>query len=412
MRAPRRVVLGIRAGVALYKCCDLVRRLREREFQVDVVMSRAACDLVRPLLFEALSSRPVVTDPFDPGKGGGMDHIALARDASAILVAPATANVIGKLAAGVADDLLTTLVLASEAPVILAPAMNSVMWRQSIVQENLTRLAARGFRIVPPGSGDLACGETGPGRLAEVAAIVAEVMSVAVKGQSLAGCRILVNGGPTREPIDAVRFLSNPSSGRMGIELARVARDRGASVSLVLGPTQLEPPTGVRRLRVKTASEMMRVCLDEAKGMDAAVLSAAVADVAPVMLGVGKTKKDAMPDTLRLARTEDVLKAVAATARPVVLVGFAAECGEASAEAERKRREKGCDFMVGNDVSSSGVGFESPRIRPIFVFRDGRREDLGELSKRDLAELIWDRVADLLPGGEPREARESEEDES
>ena len=391
------VALGVTGGIAAYKACDLVRRLRDAGHEVRVVMTRNAQQFVTPLLFETLSGWPVITDQFQaPEEYGGINHIGLARRAALLLVAPATANVIGKMAGGIADDFLTTMAIATAAPIMMAPAMNTVMWGAAVVRDNVRRLAARGVTFVAPDSGSLACGEVGEGRMADVATIVGAVAKRLERRVSMAGTTVLVNGGPTREHLDAVRFLSNPSSGRMGIELAAAARDRGAAVTLVLGPTEIEAPHGVRAVRVTSAEEMLAATLEAARGVDIAVLSAAVSDFAPATVVAGKVKKSAAAAAIELRPTPDVLSTLARTARPPVLVGFAAEHGDPLAEAGRKCLAKGCDFVVGNDIAAAGLGFGSEDNAAVLVFDDGRSEPFGPATKRELAERVWDRALQVL----------------
>ncbi|MFN7973118.1 MAG: bifunctional phosphopantothenoylcysteine decarboxylase/phosphopantothenate--cysteine ligase CoaBC [Acidobacteriota bacterium] len=390
------VALGVTGGIAAYKACELVRRLQDAGVAVKVVMTDAAQKLVAPLTFETLSGQPVITSQWDAPEEHAINHISLARHAALLLIAPATANCVGKLAHGIADDFLTTMALATRAPIVVAPAMNTAMWESAAVQSNVATLRERGVGFVMPGSGDLACGEEGAGRLADVADIVAQVLQVLSPRRSLSGLEVFVNGGPTREPVDAVRVLSNRSSGRMGIALAEAARRRGAAVRLVLGPTLLAPPPGCRTIRVETAAEMLRATLEHVRGVDAAVLSAAVSDFRPRRAARGKVKKAGAPAHLELEPTEDILLRVAREARPRVLVGFAAESGDPGAEARRKAIRKDCDLVVGNDISASDAGFEVETNRAVLVGRSGRREDTGLMSKDALAHLVWDRVLDLL----------------
>lgn len=390
------IALGVTGGIAVYKACDLVRRLRDEGFDVKVMMTRSACEFVTPLTFETLSGQPVVTDQFQAPEEYGINHIGLARRAAVVLIAPATANVIGKIAQGIADDFLTTLVTATYAPLCLAPSMNTAMWRAEAVQANVRTLLARGAFVVPPGSGSLACGEEGVGRMADVGDVVREVRRIVTRRASLQGVKVLVNAGPTREPIDAVRFVSNRSTGRMGIALASAARDRGAEVTLVMGPSELPMPQRVAVVRVTTAAQMKEATLEAAASADVAVLSAAVSDYAPASPAGGKIKKTGAATVLEMVPTDDVLATLSRTRRPAVLVGFAAEHGDPTAEARRKCVAKGCDLVVGNDVSGSDAGFGTDTNRAVLAFDDGRVEPTPLESKRELAERILDAALSIL----------------
>ena len=391
----RRILVGLSGGIACYKACDVVRQLTQAGAKVQVVMTRAAREFVTPLTLQTLSGHPVATETLDLTQESEIGHIRLADTAEVLLVAPATANVIGKLANGIADDLLTTVALATLAPVVVAPAMNVNMWRNPAVQENLARLRARGVRVVPPEEGFLACGWQGAGRLAALPALLEAVRS-ALTAQDLRGERVLVTAGPTREAIDPVRFVSNRSSGKMGYAIAAAARRHGAEVVLVSGPTALEAPPDVERIVVTTAQEMRDAVLAREPWASVVVMSAAVADyraAAPARTKI--KKKDAML-ALELERTPDILAEVGARRRPDrLLVGFAAETDHGIEHARRKLREKRLDFIVLNDVSESDAGFDVDTNRVWWIGSEGEAEGWPLLPKGEVAERLVERVAEL-----------------
>ncbi|MBX3028086.1 bifunctional phosphopantothenoylcysteine decarboxylase/phosphopantothenate--cysteine ligase CoaBC [bacterium] len=392
----RRVVVGLSGGIACYKVPELVRLLRAAGARVRVVMTRSACQFITPLTLQTVAGEPVATDLFDLTQESEIGHIRLADDADAIVVAPATANLIGRAAAGLGDDLLTTVLLATRAPVLLAPAMNVHMWENALVQENLARLQRHGWRVIAPGVGSLACGYEGAGRLAEPPVIAAEVAR-ALSPQDLAGQRVLVTAGPNREPIDPVRFLSNRSTGRMGYALASAAWRRGAEVVLVSGPTALADPHGVRCVRVQTAAEMHDAVQRELAPATVLVMAAAVADYRPAVVRSQKLKKTDGPLQLELTRTIDILGALRGRAGRRLVVGFAAETEDVEANAERKLAAKGLDLIVANDVSAPNVGFEVDTNAVTLIDAGGRRA-VPLASKDEVADRILDRVAELLAG--------------
>src|SRR5438132_5811698 len=352
----RTVVVGLSGGIACYKACEVVRLLVGAGARVPVVMTAGAREFVTPLTLQTLSGHPVATETFSLTQESEIGHIRLADAAEAIVIAPATANVLGKLAGGIADDLLTTVLLATRAPLILAPAMNVHMWEHPAVQENLARLVDRGARIVGPGTGALACGYEGPGRLAEPELIVEEVRC-ALAAQDLAGEHVLVSAGPTEAPIDPVRYVSNRSSGKMGHAIARVARRRGAVVTLVTGPGALPDPPGVRTIPVRTAREMERALGEAFAAANVLVMTAAVADYRPRQPMSRKLKKGAAALTLELERNPDILSGLGGRKGDRLLIGFAAETHDVAAEARRKLAAKHLDLIVANDVTAPGAGF-------------------------------------------------------
>jgi phosphopantothenoylcysteine decarboxylase/phosphopantothenate--cysteine ligase len=397
MLADRCVVLGVTGGIAAYKAVEVASRLRKLGATVYVVMTRAAANFVTPLTFREISGNPVVTTLWDEPKMWNVEHIALAARADLFLIAPATANVIGKLAAGIADDMLTTAAMATTAPVLLAPAMNCDMYRNPVVQANLARLAGLGYHILPPDDGPLACGAEGPGRLPDPAVIVEKAAALLGAGGDLHGKKVLVTAGPTREAIDPVRYIGNRSSGKMGYAVARAAAARGADVVLVAGPTALTPPPGVRVVPVETAAEMLAAVLAEYGGCDVVVKAAAVADYRPLSPAVHKIKKQGGELTLALTKTEDILAELGRRKQGQVLVGFAAETRDLAANAGEKLARKNLDMVVANDVTQPGAGFGGDTNVVRLLYRDGRAEDLGLMSKDALAVMILDRICGLLP---------------
>jgi len=393
------IALGVTGGIGAYKAVEVARGLQKRGHDVVAIMTRSARKFVGEVTFEAITRRPVITDQFSRGMNADIEHIAIASDIALLLVAPATANVIGKFANGIADDFLTSLYLATRAPVLLAPAMNTNMLENPAVQRNLQTLGARGVRFVDPGDGFLACGWIGKGRLAEPEAIVEAAEAMLRPAGTLLGRRIVVSAGPTYEDIDPVRYLGNRSSGRMGYAVAAEASRRGAHVVLVSGPTTLDAPAGVQLERVRSAAEMARAMTRHANGADAVVMAAAVADYTPDAGAAARKigKRDA-PLTLTLTRTPDILaelgKARGGSGTPV-LVGFAAETGDPRPRARQKLAEKNVDLIVANDVSREGAGFEVDTNAAVFIAADGEVEHPLQL-KTELAAKILDRVEQML----------------
>jgi phosphopantothenoylcysteine decarboxylase / phosphopantothenate---cysteine ligase len=392
LNSSSRVLLGVGAGIAVYKSVDLVRRLRERGADVRVIMTAAATAFVAPLTFQAVSGHPVRTTLLDPAAEAGMDHIELARWADCLLIAPATADLMARLAAGLANDLLTTVVLACEAPLFIAPAMNQAMWRHPATQANLETLRARGVGVLGPGVGEQACGDLGPGRMLEPLEI-AEALFPQVP-RPLAGVRVLLTAGPTREPLDPVRYLGNRSSGRMGYALATALSDLGARVTLVSGPTALPSPSVAASIRVETALDMHGAVMARAADCDVFVATAAVADYRPAAPAESKIKKNADELTLRLVRNPDILAEVAALASPPFTVGFAAETDQVEEYARDKLNRKGLNMIAANQVGGERGGFERAENALTVIWRNGRRElpmmDKTRLA-RELAQLIAER---------------------
>jgi phosphopantothenoylcysteine decarboxylase/phosphopantothenate--cysteine ligase len=390
----KRILLGVSGGIAAYKAAELARRLICAGAEVKVMMTRAAQEFVGPLTFQALSGHQVATAMFGPGSQP-LEHVALGQETDAIVLAPATANLMGKLAAGIGDDLLTTVMLAATRPVLVCPAMNVEMWGNPVVQENLERLKARGFRVMEPGAGELACGAVGLGRLPEPETIV-EALAGLVSPQDLAGYRLLVTAGPTHEDFDPVRFLTNRSSGKQGYALAKVARRRGGEVSLISGPTNLAAPYGVERIPVRSAREMEAAVQERFPGADALLMAAAVSDYRPGKVEVKKMKRGQEEVHYHLVQNPDILKSLARLKTRQVLVGFAAETHDLEAEARRKMEEKNLDLIVANDVNRPDSGFQVDTNEVTLILRQGEVERLPLLSKEEVAERILDRVAGLL----------------
>jgi len=391
------VVVGVTGGIAAYKTCELVRALVKRGRRVKVVMTGAATRFVTPLTFRTLTNEPVAVSLWDDSPGDPVHHVSLAEEADVMVIAPCTANVIAKLAHGRADDLLTTTALATEAPLIIAPAMNMHMWRKDITQANIAALRARGAVIVDPTSGDLACGDVGEGRLAPVEAILDAVLAEASRARDLEGRSVLVTAGGTQEPVDPVRYLGNRSSGKTGFAIAAEAARRGARVTLVTAPTHLADPFGVEVVRVHTALQMRAAVLARAGDADAIVMSAAVADFRPARPEAGKIKKGAnAPDAILLEPTPDILAELGARegARPV-LVGFAAETSDVERHAREKLASKRVDLIVANDVSDPSLGFGTADNRVLFVSAEGT-EELPVMPKQAIARALLDRVRELL----------------
>ena len=398
MSAPR-VLLGISGGIAAYKSAELVRRLRERGAEVRVVMTEAAQAFITPLSLQALSGHPVRTELLDPGAEAGMSHIELARWADRVVIAPATADLIARLAHGLADDLLTTLVLATQAPLSLAPAMNHQMWAHPSTRANVGLLAARGVRFFGPESGPQACGEVGPGRIAEPETIASGLLQ-APKGP-LVGARVLMTVGSTREAIDPVRFIGNRSSGKMGFALASAMRECGAEITLVAGPTTVPAPAGIARIEVESALEMERAVMERAANCDLFVATAAVADYRPEAAAATKLKKEPYRLSLALVRNPDILAQVAALPEPPFTVGFAAETDRVESYAAGKLSAKRLSMIAANRVGDAAGGFESDDNALICLWPGGRRE-LPMMSKPALAsaltELIEERYGAYTAG--------------
>jgi phosphopantothenoylcysteine decarboxylase/phosphopantothenate--cysteine ligase len=382
------VVLGVSGGIACYKAVELVRLLVKAGFKVHVIMTRGAMEFVTPLTFQTLSAQPVATEIFNLTQESEIGHINLADAADLFVVAPATANVIGKIANGIADDLLTTVVMATQAPVLVAPAMNVHMYGNPILQENLRKLRHVGYSVLEPDSGYLACGYEGKGRLPDPEQIVEEIERL-LKKKDMGGEQFVITAGPNREPLDPVRYISNRSSGKMGYALARAAVRRGAEVILISGPSALEPPAGARFVAVTTAAEMRAAVLKEFSQCTAVVMAAAVADYHAAAVAENKIKRRG-PVELRLEPNPDILKELAQSKNGQWLVGFAAETEDLTANAQKKLREKNLDMVVANNVAEEGSGFDGDTNVATIVDRTGAVRALPLMSKDDLADRIYD----------------------
>lgn len=393
----RTIMVGVTGGIAAYKAAEIVSRLTKLQANVYVIMTEAATKLVAPLTFRSLSGNPVYTEMFSEPKIWNVEHIALAERAEALLIAPATANVIGKIASGIADDLLTTVVMATKAPVVLAPAMNVNMYENLIVQGNLAKLRGLGYEVIEPDEGRLACGTVGRGRLPEPERIVARLTDVLARQATLAGRTVMITAGATREPFDPFRFISNPSTGRMGYALAEVAVQRGARVILVSAHAEVAPPAGVEFVPVVTTEEMANACLERAAEVDLIIGAAAVSDFRPAVYSPQKVKKGDADLTVKLARTPDIMAELGKRKRNgQVLVAFSADTQDLAANAKRKLAKKNADLVVANDISRPGAGFAVDTNIATLIFRDGRKEELSQMSKRELAGVIIERAGALL----------------
>ncbi len=398
----RKVILGVTGGIAAYKAAELLRLMVREGAKVWTIMTRSAAEFVRPLTFQALSGHPVRMELFGPEQTGAMEHIALADMADIVVVAPATANVIGKMATGIADDMLTTTLLVVRCPLVVCPAMNVNMYGHPAVQGNLEVLRKRGVIVVEPDEGELACGWEGKGRLADPERIL-ETLRQTLAPHDLEGEHILVTAGPTWEAMDPVRFLSNRSSGKMGFALALVARRRGAQVTLVSGPTHLQAPQGVRFIPVTSAQEMYEAVMAQLEQATVVIKAAAVSDFRPARIETEKVKKDEIEGlSISLERTPDILSAVGARKGGRLLVGFAAETRDLLSYAQEKLRRKNLDMIVANDLTRPGAGFQVDTNKVTILHRDGREEELPQMSKEDVAAAILDRIVEYRGRGPKR----------
>ena len=385
----RLIVVGVTGGIACYKAVELVRLLVKAAFQVRVIMTRGALEFVTPLTFQTLSGNPVATATFDLTQESQIGHINLADSADVFVIAPATANVIGKIAGGIADDLLTTVLMATKAPVLIAPAMNIHMYENPILQENLRKLRRIGYHILEPAEGYLACGYEGKGRLPDPEKITEEVERL-LQAKDLSGEKLLITAGPNREPLDPVRYISNRSSGKMGYALARAAVRRGAEVTLVSGPTGLDSPAGARLIAVTTAAEMREAVLKEYVQCTAVIMAAAVSDYRATSVPEKKIKRGKGSFELRLEPNPDILKELGENKNGKWLVGFAAETEDLAANAQKKLREKNLDMVVANNVAETGSGFDGDTNIATIVDRTGATNSLSLMSKDELADRIYD----------------------
>lgn len=391
----RTIVLGVSGSIACYKAADIASKLTQAGATVEVILTPSAQKFVSALTFRSLTHRPVITDVFDPESELAVEHVALAERADAVVIAPATANIMAKLAAGIVDDALTATVLATSAPVLLAPAMDAKMYQARVTQENRRRLEDRDYRFIGPGEGRLASGLTGPGRLVDTAQVLEALETILNPVLDLKGLRIVVSAGGTQEAIDPVRHITNRSSGKQGYAIAEAARDRGAEVTLISAPTALPKPRGVKMVNVVSARDMLKAVQTEVKNADALIMAAAVADWEASEIAGQKRKKEEGQDTLvlTLTKTPDILYEV--RDEPIVKVGFAAETEDLLKNATSKLRRKNLDFIVANDVSATDAGFNVDTNRVIFLDRHGGQEELPLMLKGQVGDRILDRVRDL-----------------
>ncbi len=390
-----KVILGVSSSISIYKACEILRRLQKEDLDVHVIMTPHAGRMIDPLLFGALSGNPVGTDVFRDEAAHGISHISLARDAALYLVAPATANLIAKFAAGIADDFPSTFFLAAHCPVLIAPAMNHMMYRHEQTQENIRRLRRKNVHIIDPEEGYLACGDEGAGRLADPERIVKQGVQLIRGARSLANKTVVITAGPTREHLDPVRFFSNRSTGKMGFALAEEARRRGADVLLISGPVALSPPVGVRFVPVVSTDEMARAVDEAFPQSDIVLMAAAVMDFTPSAVFDRKIKKSGMADSVKMNPTPDILEGLGRRKEDKVLVGFAAETEDLRANARAKLKRKNCDLLVVNDVSRRDIGFESDENQVVLITPDGEEQETGKTGKRDISRTIWDKIEEI-----------------
>lgn len=392
----KNIVLGVTGGIAAYKAVEIVSRLKKAGASVHVIMTEGATKFVTPLTFRELSANPVAVKMWEEPKTWNVEHIALAILADLFLIAPATANIIGKIANGIADDMLSTTVMATKAPVILAPAMNTNMYLNPITQQNIAKLASLGYHFIEPGTGMLACGVEGPGRLAEPSTIVEYIENLTKQSCSLAGKKVLITAGGTREPLDPVRYIGNRSSGKMGYALAGAAAERGAAVLLVSGPTNLPAPQGVAVVNVESAQEMRNAVLAEYPDADIVIKAAAVADYRSVAQAEHKIKKNDETLTILLEKNPDILAELGRLKTKQILIGFAAETEQLVTYATEKLNRKNADMIVANNVMLPDAGFNTDTNIVKLLYRDGRIEDLPKMEKTKLAGIILDKICGLM----------------
>jgi phosphopantothenoylcysteine decarboxylase/phosphopantothenate--cysteine ligase len=404
----KKVILAVCGGIAAYKSIEILRLLKKADAEVRVILTKSAQWFVGALTFEALSDQPVFTDMFKESNEASLRHIDWAREADGVIIAPATANMIGKLANGIADDHLSTFMMAVTSPVLICPSMNTHMYASQAVQRNLDTLRSDGYFLMEPGSGQLACGTTGPGRLPEPEEIYDRFLAC-LSTKDLDGKKILVTAGPTVEPIDPVRFISNPSSGKMGFSIARAAEHRGAEVTLVSGPTHLADPMNVTTIRVRTAAEMAHQVFQLMENADVIIKSAAVSDYSPKETQAHKVKKGKSEMILRLQQNKDILKTLGQKKKQQVLVGFAAETRDLKKNATQKLAEKNLDIIAGNLVGSADSGFESDTNTVTLFFKDGTAESLPTMDKLAVAHILLDRIiAKVLSAAAPKRSKKKQ----
>lgn len=391
------VVIGVSGGIAVYKTLDVISRLRKLGINVNVIMTKSATEFVTPLSFQSLSQNYVVCDMFEDPKTWDVEHISLAKRADIFLIAPATANVIGKVANGIADDMLTTTVMATKAKVLIAPAMNTNMYENPILQKNINTLKELGYNFVEPESGRLACGDTGKGKLASPETIVDEVVKLLSKEQDLKGKSIIVTAGPTVESIDPMRYITNRSTGKMGYSIAKEAVERGADVTLITGPTKLNPPQNLKKLvKIESANEMYEAVLENLEENDVVIKSAAVADYKPKHYSNKKIKKSEDDLFIELDRNKDIALEIGKIKEDKILVGFAAETNDLIENANLKIKKKNLDFIVANDLTKEGAGFGVDTNIVKIIDKEGNITEYPKMKKEEVANIILDKIKELL----------------
>ena len=397
MLKDKTVVIGVSGGIAVYKTLDVVSRLRKLGVNVNVIMTKSATEFVTPLSFQSLSQNYVVCDMFEDPKTWDVEHISLAKRADVFLIAPATANVIGKIANGIADDMLTTTVMATKAKVLIAPAMNTNMYENPILQRNINTLKELGYNFVEPESGRLACGDTGKGKLASPETIVDEVVKLLSKGQDLKGKSIIVTAGPTVESIDPMRYITNRSTGKMGYSIAKEAIERGADVTLITGPTNLTPPQNLKKLvKIESAKDMYEAVLENLDENDVVIKSAAVADYKPKNYSNKKIKKSDDDLVIELERNKDIAQEIGKIKNNKILVGFAAETNDLIENASLKIKKKNIDFIVANDLTKEGAGFGVDTNIVKIIDKEGNITEYPKMKKEEVANIILDKIKELL----------------
>ena len=397
MLKDKTVVIGVSGGIAVYKTLDVIRRLRKLGVNVNVIMTKSATEFVTPLSFQSLSQNYVVCDMFEDPKTWDVEHISLAKRADVFLIAPATANVIGKIANGIADDMLTTSVMATKAKVLIAPAMNTNMYENPILQRNINTLKELGYNFVEPESGRLACGDTGKGKLASPETIVDEVVKLLSKGQDLKGKSIIVTAGPTVESIDPMRYITNRSTGKMGYSIAKEAIERGADVTLITGPTNLTPPQNLKKLvKIESAKDMYEAVLENLDENDVVIKSAAVADYKPKNYSNKKIKKSDDDLVIELDRNKDIAQEIGKIKNNKILVGFAAETNDLIENASLKIKKKNLDFIVANDLTKEGAGFGVDTNIVKIIDKEGNITEYPKMKKEEVANIILDKIKELL----------------
>ena len=390
MKDKKCVVVGVSGGVAVYKALDVISRLRKKDVEIHVIMTKSATEFVTPLSFQSLSQNMVITDMFAEPKAWEIQHISLAKKADLMLIVPATANIIGKVANGIADDMLSTTIMATKAPVVFCPAMNTNMYENPIVQRNISLLKELGYEFIEPASGRLACGDEGKGKLQDTEIIAEETLRRLHSTKDLLGKKVVVTAGPTMVPIDPVRILTNRSSGKMGYSIAEEARDRGAEVVLISGPTSLRKPNGIKVIDIKTNEDMFNAIKNEFKDADIFIKSAAVADYKAKNYSNEKIKKTGDDLNLIFERDRDILKTLGDMKKNQILVGFAAESSNLKENAKGKLERKNLDYIVANDISKPETGFASDENKVTIISKSGEEVSLEKMSKREVAKNIFD----------------------